>query len=550
MLQSFARRLLSVLAVLLLVALVVFMAPRLAPGDPTASTEPDAPLQAEPAPGKQSQPAVGPLLVQRLAPSLKLALLALGASLAVGLPLGALAAWRTGGWLARGVGWLAWTGLALPVLALSFVLTGAAPAASGSLPLWCLGTGGAALVARTTRAKLQVALASNAVRNARALGLAEWRVLWRHACLNAVRPIAAALARRLGLLISGLVLVESIFAMPGLGSMAVDAALARDVPSLQALVLALGFVCALCAGAAGAPDPLPAAAQNSNARVRRSVAVRVGGGLLLLGLAIALLAPVVGLVDPALSDPGSLNLRPGQVGSFTGPEGQAVQHRFWLGSDKSGRDLASRVVHGARLSLFIGAASATLALLVGGAIGLLAGVQRLLGSGLMRLMSALAAVPPLLLAMAVVALWRGGLATVIVAVTLPAVPRVALRLRTWVAALRQAPHAEAALTQGTPGWLVLLRHVLPSTWVPLAAQGVLIAAAAIVGEASLSFLGLGLPLDTPSWGQAMAEGRAQFGAMAHPVLIPALCLTLLVLGLHLVADGLQRAYNAQQEMLR
>jgi peptide/nickel transport system permease protein len=275
------------------------------------------------------------------------------------------------------------------------------------------------------------------------------------------------------------------------------------------------------------------------ARVRRNLSVRIGGGAMALLLLVALLAPWLGTVDPSLFDPASRDLLPGQTGEITTLEGETVKHRFLMGSDSFGRDIYSRVVYGTQVSLIVGMATALVALAFGITLGLLAGFLRRLDGPLMRVMDGVMAIPAILIAIALVALLKGSLLTVVIAIAIPEIPRVTRLVRSLVLTIREEPYVEAAISLGTPTWKIMLRHVLPNTVAPLVVQGTFICASGILVEAILSFLGVGLPPDIPTWGNVMAEGRAQFNQYPHNIFFPGLFLTVTVLAVNMLGDGLR-----------
>jgi peptide/nickel transport system permease protein len=275
------------------------------------------------------------------------------------------------------------------------------------------------------------------------------------------------------------------------------------------------------------------------ARVRRSTSVRIGGIALLLLLVIALLAPWLGTVDPSLFDPASRDLLPGNTGEITTLEGETLKHKFLMGSDSFGRDIYSRVIFGTQVSLIVGVATAVVALAFGILFGLCSGFLRWLDGPLMRVMDGVMAIPAILIAIALVAMWKGSLATVVVAIAIPEIPRVTRLVRSLVLSIREEPYVEAAISLGTPTWLIMLRHILPNCVAPLVVQGTFICASGILTEAILSFLGVGLPPDIPTWGNVMAEGRAQFNEYPHNIFFPGIFLAVTVLAVNILGDGLR-----------
>ena len=274
-------------------------------------------------------------------------------------------------------------------------------------------------------------------------------------------------------------------------------------------------------------------------RVLRNGSVRLGGVALLILLAVALAAPWLGTVDPSLFDPASRDLLPGKTGEITTLEGETLKHQFLMGSDSFGRDIYSRVIYGTRVSLIVGVATAVVALAFGIVLGLVAGFIRWMDGPLMRVMDGLMAIPAILIAIALVAMWRGSLLTVVIAIAIPEIPRVTRLVRSLVLTIREEPYVEAAISLGTPTIKIMWRHILPNTVAPLIVQGTFICASGILVEAILSFLGVGLPPDIPTWGNVMAEGRAQFNEYPHNIFFPGIFLAVTVLAVNILGDGLR-----------
>jgi len=274
-------------------------------------------------------------------------------------------------------------------------------------------------------------------------------------------------------------------------------------------------------------------------RVLRNWSVRLGCGALLLLIFVAVAAPWLGTIDPTAMDPSSANLLPGVRAEFSDLSGATFQHFFLMGTDSLGRDTWSRVVYGARVSLSVGILVALLALTFGALVGVAAGYFRRLDDVIMRAMDSLMAIPSILFAITLMALWRPTLVTVIVAITIPEIPRVARLVRSIVLTIREEPYIEAAISLATPTIKILWRHILPNAIAPLIVQGTYVCASAILVEAILSFLGVGLPPDIPTWGNVMADGRMQFNQFPQTVLFPGVFLALTVLAVNILGDGLR-----------
>jgi peptide/nickel transport system permease protein len=271
----------------------------------------------------------------------------------------------------------------------------------------------------------------------------------------------------------------------------------------------------------------------------RNPMVIIGGSILLVMLAIAVLAPLLGTVDPTRIDPASRNKNPGTEITMRLDDGQTVKRVAIMGTDSLGRDVYSRVIYGTRVSLAVGAAVAIISIAIGVVIGLISGYIRWLDGIIMRIMDGLMAIPGILLAIAMVSIWRAGLITVIFAIVVPDVPRVVRLVRSIVLTVREEPYVEGAISVGTPTWVLMFRHILPNTVAPLIVQGTFLAASAILVEAALSFLGIGIPPEIPSWGNIMAEGRTLFRVFPHNIFYPGIFLAFTVLAINIMGDGLR-----------
>jgi peptide/nickel transport system permease protein len=263
--------------------------------------------------------------------------------------------------------------------------------------------------------------------------------------------------------------------------------------------------------------------------LRKHPTLIIGALMLILVAAISLAAPWIATHDPQDLDP---------IARMQPP---SAEHYF--GTDALGRDVFSRAVWGGRVSLAVGLAVAILATIIGVLVGLTSGFVRWADGPIMRVMDGLMAIPGILLAIALMAVTQGSLTTVIVAITVPEVPRVARLVRSLALTLREQLFVEAAHAVGTRLPTILWRHVLPNIVAPLIVQATFVAASAVLIEASLSFLGVGVPAQTPSWGNMMAEGRNFVAVAFHIILYPGILLALTVLAINLLGDGLRDALD-------
>jgi peptide/nickel transport system permease protein len=285
--------------------------------------------------------------------------------------------------------------------------------------------------------------------------------------------------------------------------------------------------------------PAPRAATRAW-RLPRNRSAGIGAAVLALIVLIAVLAPYLGTTNPAEINPVARNKRPGAERVIRNDDGSTTVRTFPMGTDTLGRDVYSRVLYGARVSLLVGISVAAISVAIGLAIGLVSGYIRWLDAILMRVMDGLMSVPAILLAIALVSLSKGaGLRTVIVAIVIPEIPRVVRLVRAVVLSVREEPYVEAARALGAATPAVLVRHVAPSTIAPLIVQGTFVCASAILVEAILSFLGVGIPPETPTWGNIMAEGRALFRIFPHNILFPSIFLAATVLAVNMLGDGLR-----------
>jgi peptide/nickel transport system permease protein len=261
--------------------------------------------------------------------------------------------------------------------------------------------------------------------------------------------------------------------------------------------------------------------------------------VIIVMVVVALLAPWLGTKNPAEINPTLRNRTPGFEQTIRNDDGSTRTFTYRMGTDSLGRDIYSRVIYGARVSLIIGGSVALLSIAIGLLLGLVAGYIRWLDAIVLRLMDGLMAIPAILLAIGLIAVFRGGVMSVIVAIVVPEIPRVVRLVRAIVLSVREEPYVEAAICAGTRTPTLLVRHILPNTVPALIVQGTFICANAMLIEAILSFLGVGIPPETPTWGNIMAEGRSLFRLFPHNIFFPGICLALTVLAVNMLGDSLR-----------
>ena len=255
----------------------------------------------------------------------------------------------------------------------------------------------------------------------------------------------------------------------------------------------------------------------------------------LLGLIvlITILAPLLAPHDPLLLAPAQ-RLKPSTA-------------LHWLGTDGYGRDVLSRIIYGGRISLIIGIGAAIFSIGIGLLIGLVSGFFKWVDAVMMRVMDGLMAIPSILLAIAVVSLSGASLMTVLIAITIPEIPRVARLVRSVVLSAREEPYVEAAISVGSSLPKIMWRHLMPNTIAPLIVQGTYVCASAILTEAILSFLGAGINPETPTWGNIMAEGRAYFQIKPSLIFWPGLLLSIAILSINLIGDAARDALDPRMK---
>ena len=249
----------------------------------------------------------------------------------------------------------------------------------------------------------------------------------------------------------------------------------------------------------------------------------------LIAAAVLTMIVIVTLISPWLAPFDPLEMNP--MNRLQGPSDTNM-----LGTDPFGRDIYSRVLIGGRVSLLIGIGAAVVSVFIGLIIGLIAGFFRLADTLIMRVMDSLMAIPSILLAIALVALNGPSITSVIMAITIPEIPRVVRLVRSVVLTAREEPYVEAAIALGSSMPKILFQHLMPNTMAPLIVQGTYILASAILTEAILSFLGAGVSTEIPTWGNIMAEGRQYFRVKPELILWPGLMLSLCILSINLLGD--------------
>lgn len=259
--------------------------------------------------------------------------------------------------------------------------------------------------------------------------------------------------------------------------------------------------------------------------VSRHLTIFVGGALLTLLIAAAVGAPLITPFDPIALDVAHRLRPPGAV--------------HWFGTDNYGRDIVSRTLYGGRISLFVGISAAVGSSLIGTVIGLAAGMFRWADAICMRIMDGLMAIPSILLAVAMMTLVRPGVLIVIVAITVPEVPRVARLVRSVVLVIREQVYVQAATSIGTRLTRLLLRHILPNALTPIIVQATYVCASAVLLEAYLGFLGVGIPPEVPSWGNIIADGRTYVQLAIWIVLFPGAFLGVMVMAINMLGDGVR-----------
>jgi ABC-type dipeptide/oligopeptide/nickel transport system permease subunit len=284
--------------------------------------------------------------------------------------------------------------------------------------------------------------------------------------------------------------------------------------------------------------------QNVTRRLFRHRSAQVGMGILGLLIIIAIFAPWFAPYDP-IKPLREVKRRSAPCIHVLGCPADQPQHFF--GIDSNQRDLLSRIIYGARLSLEIGIATVTFAIVIGVILGAVAGfVGSWTDNIIMRLMDVLLAFPALLLSIAIVAVLGPGLINALLAIAFVSIPVYARTVRASVLQVKEQEYVSAARALGSSPLGILISHVLPNAITPIIVQATLGIASAILSAAALSFLGLGAAPPTPEWGLMLGEERNSLFNAPHLVFIPGIAIMLMVLAFNLLGDGLRDALDPRQ----
>jgi len=267
------------------------------------------------------------------------------------------------------------------------------------------------------------------------------------------------------------------------------------------------------------------------AAVLGSPTIIVALAYLAIVMSATILAPFLTGADPSDLDPGARL--------------QSISAVHPLGTDALGRDLLARILYGGRVSLAVGLGVTLVSVALGLSAGLLAGYFRACDRLIMQVMDGLMAIPGILLAIALVALWGGGLGTVILAISIPELPRVVRLVRSVILKARSELYVEAAISLGARTSRLLARHLIPNTIAPLLVQGTFVFSSAMLTEAAMSFLGVGLPSEIPSWGTVMAEGRTFYQIKPGLILFAGFVLAGTILSLNILGDAARDALDTK-----
>ncbi|WP_435301056.1 ABC transporter permease [Aureimonas altamirensis] len=258
----------------------------------------------------------------------------------------------------------------------------------------------------------------------------------------------------------------------------------------------------------------------------------VGNKAILIGIVILTIVVLAAVLAPLVAP-----YAPNKLSIVNRLQAPSAAHLF--GTDEFGRDIFSRAIHAGRVSLLVSLGVVAISTVLGVFLGVLAGYFRRLDAPISRLLDAMMSFPDILLAIALVAALGPSLLNVILALGITYAPRLARIVRGSTLVLRELPYIDAAIALGLPTWQILLRHVLLNLASPILVQATFIFAAAMLAEASLSFLGVGASSDQPTWGTMLASGREYMNNAPWLMIFPGLAIVFSVLSLQLVGDGLR-----------
>jgi peptide/nickel transport system permease protein len=401
------------------------------------------------------------------------------------------------------------------------------------LPSVVLGVLNSALIIRFTRASMLDVLGEDYVRTARAKGLSENVVVLKHALRNALVPIVTVLGLTVALMIGGAVVTETVFGLPGVGNLVVSAVLRRDYPVIQGALLVIAMIYVVINFLT---DLLYMLVDPSGQVLSMKIPLtlrRLFGRKIVLAAALVLLVVVVtALVFRGCQAP--IPTRPRSRSGCPRPR----PNTCWAPTNWAAT--CSRAsAFGARYSLTIAALTAMGSIVLGTLFGLVAGFFRRLDAPIMRVVDAMMSFPDILLAIALVAILGPSMLNVVFALVLVYTPRVARVVRASTLVVRELLFVEAARAVACRTWRILLRHILPNLMSPILVQASFIFAYAILAEAALSFLGVGVPPEIPTWGTMVAGSQQYAHEALWIVLFPGLAIILTALSLQLLGDGVR-----------
>ena len=391
------------------------------------------------------------------------------------------------------------------------------------LPVITLASIFLALYSRLSRATMMEVLGSDYIRTAKSKGLTDREIIYKHALKNSLSPVITLAGLQFSAVVSGAILVESVFSWPGLGTLAFESIIARDTPT----ILGILFFSALVVIVGNLLTDLPLSLVDP--RVRTNIAAVIALIILFLIILVAIFGPTLYPVDPF--DMVWMPFSP------PGEEG------FIFGTDYLGRDLVAMIIHGARVSIIIGVSAAFVTVFIGVSVGAMAGFYRgWVEEVLMRITEFFQVLPTLLFAMVIVALFGASLTMITIAIGAVSWTAVARITRAEFLRIRELEYVTASRASGANNFILMFGIILPNALPPIIVQAALMVGSAILFEAGLSFLGLTDP-NVVSWGQVIGSNRSYLLDAGFTVTIPGAAIFITVLCISLVGDGLNDALN-------